>query len=101
MPTYDFECPDCGHNFEHMQSISAPPLRKCPRCGKRRLRRLIGMGSGLIFKGAGFYLTDYARKDSPAADKPKTDPAPEPAKAEAKPEAKKDSTAPVKKKGKA
>lgn len=62
MPTYDFECPDCGNRFEQMQSITAKPLKKCPRCGKRRVRRLIGTGAGLIFKGSGFYLTDYARK---------------------------------------
>jgi putative FmdB family regulatory protein len=62
MPTYDFECPDCGNRFEQMQSITAKPLKKCPRCGKRRVRRLIGTGGGLIFKGSGFYLTDYARK---------------------------------------
>ena len=59
MPTYDYECPDCEHAFEEFQSITAKSLRKCPQCGKRRLRRLIGAGSGVIFKGSGFYETDY------------------------------------------
>jgi putative FmdB family regulatory protein len=59
MPTYDYECGACGHTFERFQSISAPAIRKCPRCGKRRVRRLIGTGAGIIFKGSGFYETDY------------------------------------------
>jgi putative FmdB family regulatory protein len=61
MPTYDYECPDCGRKFEVFQSISAKPVKVCPECGKRRVKRLIGAGAGLIFKGSGFYLTDYAR----------------------------------------
>ena len=73
MPTYDYECPDCSHAFEEFQSITAKPLRKCPRCGRRKLRRLIGAGAGLIFKGSGFYLTDYARKGETKTDsKPET-----------------------------
>jgi len=59
MPTYDYECRACGHTFERFQSISAPAIRKCPRCGKRGVRRLIGTGAGIIFKGSGFYETDY------------------------------------------
>ncbi len=62
MPTYDYKCPDCGHTFEAFQSISAKPIKVCPECGKRKVKRLIGAGGGLIFKGSGFYLTDYARK---------------------------------------
>ena len=59
MPTYDYLCEDCGYEFERFQSIKARPLRKCPICKKTSLKRLIGSGSGLIFKGSGFYETDY------------------------------------------
>lgn len=63
MPTYDYECDACGHAFEEFQSMTAKPLKKCPECGKPKLRRLIGTGAGVIFKGSGFYETDY-RSDS-------------------------------------
>lgn len=63
MPTYDYRCNGCGHTFEHFQSMSDPHLKKCPSCGKAKLERLIGAGAGLIFKGSGFYITDY-RSDS-------------------------------------
>ena len=63
MPTYDYICQGCKHAFEQFQSITARPLRKCPECGKSRLKRLIGTGAGVIFKGSGFYETDY-RSDS-------------------------------------
>lgn len=59
MPTYDYECDACGHEFEKFQSITASPIRKCPSCGQRKVRRLIGSGAGIIFKGSGFYQTDY------------------------------------------
>jgi putative FmdB family regulatory protein len=59
MPTYEYMCENCGHEFEHFQSITARSLRKCPECGKASLKRLIGCGSGVIFKGSGFYQTDY------------------------------------------
>ena len=59
MPTYDYECNACGHGFEEFQSIKAEPIHKCPKCGKRKVRRLIGIGAGVIFKGSGFYQTDY------------------------------------------
>jgi len=59
MPTYDYICENCGHKFERFQSITASPLRKCPVCGRIELKRLVGSGSGLIFKGSGFYQTDY------------------------------------------
>lgn len=59
MPTYDYQCASCGHEFEEFQSMTAKPLRKCPECGKNTLERLIGIGAGVIFKGGGFYETDY------------------------------------------
>lgn len=63
MPTYDYECEACGHTFEEFQSISAEILKKCPKCKKNKLRRLFGTGAALVFKGSGFYQTDY-RSDS-------------------------------------
>lgn len=63
MPTYEYVCDNCGYEFEEFQGITAKPLRKCPVCKKPALRRLIGTGAGIIFKGSGFYQTDY-RSDS-------------------------------------
>ncbi|MHC4186808.1 MAG: FmdB family zinc ribbon protein [Planctomycetota bacterium] len=59
MPTYEYRCDDCGYEFEEFQSIKANSLRKCPECGKNGLKRLLGTGAGIIFKGSGFYQTDY------------------------------------------
>ncbi|MBM4004381.1 MAG: zinc ribbon domain-containing protein [Planctomycetes bacterium] len=59
MPTYDYVCDACGHELELFQSISAEPLKACPNCKKKKLRRLIGTGAGILFKGSGFYQTDY------------------------------------------
>src|SRR5215510_9067583 len=82
MPTYDYECDACDHAFEEFQSMLDKPLKKCPKCGKAKLRRLIGTGAAILFKGAGFYQTDYrsdsyksaAKADEPAAkEAPKTD----------------------------
>lgn len=71
MPTYDYQCGACGHTFEEFQSITASALKKCPECGKLKLQRLIGTGAGVIFKGSGFYETDYRsegyKKDAKAA----------------------------------
>ncbi len=64
MPTYDYVCDACGHGFEHFQSMSDPHLKQCPKCSKKKLRRLIGTGAGLIFKGSGFYITDYKKSSS-------------------------------------
>ncbi|MHC5211583.1 MAG: FmdB family zinc ribbon protein [Planctomycetota bacterium] len=61
MPTYDYVCDACHDSFEHFQGISEPLLLKCRECGKRKLRRLIGSGAGILFKGSGFYETDYKR----------------------------------------
>ena len=72
MPTYDYECDACGHTFEVFQSISADVLVKCPECGKKKLRRLFGTGAAIVFKGSGFYQTDYrsdSYKKAAAADK--------------------------------
>jgi putative FmdB family regulatory protein len=63
MPTYEYQCTACGHAFEKFQSIKSAPIKKCPNCGKVKVKRLIGMGAGLLFKGSGFYITDY-RGDS-------------------------------------
>lgn len=65
MPTYEYECTECGHNFEHLQSMVEKKLRKCPKCGKMKLQRLIGRGGGIIFKGTGFYETDFKTKTEP------------------------------------
>ncbi len=62
MPTYDYRCNDCEHEFEAYQSMKDDKLTVCPNCGKNTLVRLIGTGGGLIFKGSGFYLTDYKNK---------------------------------------
>lgn len=77
MPTYEYQCKKCGYRFEKLQSISARPVRRCPKC-KGSVERLLGVGAGVIFKGSGFYETDYKRKEnnssSPATTaKPKTD----------------------------
>jgi putative FmdB family regulatory protein len=82
MPTYEYLCDACGHELELFQSITESPKKKCPACKKSKLRRKIGGGAGFLFKGSGFYLTDY-RSDSykkaaeaeskPASDAPKAD----------------------------
>ena len=71
MPIYEYECANCGHEMEELQTMSELPLSKCPNCGKDELRRLIGSGGGLIFKGSGFYQTDYVKNkdDSKKTDK--------------------------------
>ena len=73
MPTYEYECRSCHHKFELFQNITAKPITRCPKCKKAKVRRLIGMGAGIIFKGSGFYQTDYRSdhyKKQLAADKP-------------------------------
>jgi len=84
MPTYDYECQACKHTFEKFQPITAKPVRKCPKCGKLKAKRLLGTGAGVIFKGSGFYSTDYrggsykndAKNDKPADACPKADSSP-------------------------
>ena len=69
MPTYEYACPKCGHAFELFQSMRDEPLKKCPKCKKTGVKRLIGGGAGLIFKGTGFYITDYkTKKGTPYSD---------------------------------
>jgi putative FmdB family regulatory protein len=65
MPTYEYVCPKCGHEFEQFQPMSDPPLKRCPHCKKLGLKRLIGRGGGIIFKGSGFYQTDYKKTAAP------------------------------------
>jgi len=69
MPTYEYLCENCGYEFEQFQSITAKSLRKCPNCGKKELKRLIGTGAGVIFKGTGFYQTDYRSESYKKAEK--------------------------------
>ncbi len=72
MPTYDYRCSKCDHTWELFQSITAEPVRKCPECGKSSAKRVIGPGAGVIFRGSGFYQTDYrsdSYKKGAAADK--------------------------------
>lgn len=64
MPTYVYECQRCGHRFEIMQSITDPPRQRCPEC-RGKVKRILMPGGGLIFKGSGFYITDYKRKGQP------------------------------------
>jgi putative FmdB family regulatory protein len=75
MPTYEYKCEACGHAFEKFQSMTSAPIRKCPNCGKLKVKRLIGTGAGLIFKGSGFYITDY-RSDAYKKDAKGETPAP-------------------------
>ena len=69
MPTYDYVCGQCGHELELFQSITEAPKKKCPACGKNRLQRRIGPGAGILFKGSGFYQTDYRSSSYEAAAK--------------------------------
>jgi putative FmdB family regulatory protein len=97
MPTYEYECEKCGHRFELFQSMSDAPRKRCPKC-RGKVRRLIGTGAGMIFKGSGFYVTDY-RSDAYKQDKKKESGDSSPAKDPPKP--KSDAVPPPKKKPKA
>jgi putative FmdB family regulatory protein len=88
MPTYDYECSACGHQFEFFQGITEEPIKVCPQCKKRKIRRLIGTGAGLLFKGSGFYITDYRSdgyKKAQKADSSSPASSPAPAASEGKP----------------
>ncbi len=81
MPTYQYQCKKCGHTLEEFQSITEPPLVRCPSCHTDNLARILGSGAGVIFKGSGFYLTDYKRSgsmDTKPEPKKKEDSAPKP-----------------------
>jgi putative FmdB family regulatory protein len=98
MPTYEYKCDACGLEFERFQQITAAPVKKCPKCGKNKVRRLISAGAGMIFKGSGFYITDYrdqgykdkAKADTASSSETKTD-AKSDSKVESKTESKADS----------
>ncbi|MAE54327.1 MAG: FmdB family transcriptional regulator [Opitutae bacterium] len=62
MPTYDYQCEACNHEWELFQSMNDSPVKRCPKCKKQKAKRLLGLGAGLIFKGTGFYETDYKKK---------------------------------------
>ena len=79
MPTYEYECQKCGHRFELYQSIKDAPKKTCPKC-KGRIKRMMGTGGGLIFKGSGFYSTDYRKPGYSEAAKKDTGPATPPVK---------------------
>jgi putative FmdB family regulatory protein len=74
MPTYEYVCDACGHDFERFQKMRDDPVRKCPECGKLHVRRRISSGGGVLFKGPGFYATDYRKPPPGDAKKPKTEP---------------------------
>lgn len=78
MPTYEYVCDAYQNEFDELQSFSDPPLTKCPKCGKKKLRRLFGTGAAVLFKGSGFYETDYrseSYKSGEKAEKESTKPA--------------------------
>jgi putative FmdB family regulatory protein len=69
MPTYEYHCDGCEHHFDEFQSMKDPPLKKCPKCRKSKLRRIFGTGAAILFKGSGFYQTDYRSESYKAAAK--------------------------------
>src|SRR5437868_13589347 len=90
MPTYDYVCDACGHEFEAFESIKADPQRTCPQCREETLRRKIGAGAAILFKGSGFYQTDYrsaSYKEKAKADKPAEPGSSKPAESSATPAA--------------
>ena len=72
MPTYDYICNDCEKMYEYFQSMSDAPIKECPECKKKSLRRVISGGTGLIFKGSGYYLTDYKNKKTQSSEDKKS-----------------------------
>jgi len=90
MPTYEYRCKSCGYEFEEFQSMSSDPSIMCPKCAKPTLKRLMSSGGGLIFKGSGFYLTDYKRSNTSSSPVTKSESKTE-SKSESKSESKPDS----------
>lgn len=82
MPTYDYACRACGHALEIFHSMTEAPKKKCPKCGKNKLERQIGGGAGVIFKGSGFYSTDYRSDSYKAGEKSASQPPSAPSAAE-------------------
>lgn len=101
MPTYEYKCSHCDNELEVFQSITASPKKKCPECGKLKLQRLIGTGAGVIFKGTGFYETDYRSdnyKKGAESEKPKSDSSKKDSKKDTKTETSKTDSKPAAKK---
>ena len=73
MPTYEYRCKSCGNEFEEFQTMSSDPLIMCPKCAKPALKRLMSSGAGLIFKGSGFYLTDYKKSNTSSSSGAKSE----------------------------
>lgn len=73
MPTYDYKCNHCDHSFELFQHITEKPVKKCPACGKLKAQRVIGSGGAIIFKGSGFYQTDYRSEEYKSKAKKETE----------------------------
>ena len=73
MPTYDYECDACGHSWELFQKITDEPVKKCPKCNKKKARRLFGTGAAIVFKGSGFYQTDYRSESYKKGEKAASD----------------------------
>ncbi len=92
MPTYEYRCENCENEIEVMQSMKDAPLTKCDKCGKETLKKMVSGGAGLIFKGSGFYLTDYKNKNTSEASTSKKSETKTETKTESKPAAAKDTT---------
>ncbi|MFA7361511.1 MAG: zinc ribbon domain-containing protein [Candidatus Kapaibacterium sp.] len=97
MPTYDYKCENCGSAFEFFQSMKDEPMTLCPQCGHNTLKKMVSMPAGLIFKGSGFYQTDYAKKSSSSTDKTDKKVTTTTSKTEKKPEVKEKKTTEKKK----
>ena len=90
MPTYEYECTKCTNRFERFQGMNDEPVRRCPKC-RCKVRRLVGSGAGIIFKGSGFYQTDYKKTTVPASERAESSSSSSESKSETKSEAKSDS----------